>query len=323
MSIVLPLISVILPVFNAEEYVFDSVQSILNQSIDSFEIIILNDGSTDRTEDIIKSFNDERIRYFKNEENIKLINTLNLGLHLATGKYIARIDADDIALPNRFEKQVEFLENNPDYGLIGSYAQEFGDSINVVKYAVEDEDIRYAFLTHNPFIHSSVMFRSSLFNEYELQYNKKWLHVEDYDLWIRLLNFTKGKNLPEILVKYRVHNSQISHQFRELQQSNAHLIQQQYLEKNIENHNWSRFIIKLLNNEKSNISDLVNFIGEFSSKRIENKKIEDRILTQVMKAAKNQLLDCRKVTLIEQVHILTILKFYTLKQKIALLTKMF
>lgn len=323
MSIDLPLISVILPVYNAEEYIYESIQSILNQSYNTFEVIIINDGSTDSTEEIIKSFNDNRIRYYKNEKNLRLISSLNFGLQLVRGEYIARIDSDDIALPNRFEKQVEFLENNLDYGLIGCFAQEFGDSNNVIKYVVDDEDIRYAFLTHNPFIHSSVMFRSSIIKKYNLQYDKQWIHVEDYDFWIQLLNYTKGKNIPEILIKYRVHNSQISFKFRDIQKKNTQLLQEEYLEKNIEIHNYKSLIIQLLNGKKSTILEMVQFLREFPSKRFDNNDFEARIINQVFKIAKNQLLDCAKLSFKEQREVLTILKFFNLKQKIALLTKMF
>jgi glycosyltransferase involved in cell wall biosynthesis len=316
-------ISVILPVYNAEEHIAESLQSILNQSFNLFEVIVINDGSTDRTEEIVKSFDDNRIRYYKNEKNIKLIDTLNLGLQLTRGKYIARMDADDIALSNRFENQVEFLENNPDYGLIGSYAQEFGDSTNVVKYVVDDEDIRYAFLTHNPFVHSSVMFRSSLIKKYNLQYDKRWLHVEDYDFWIKLLGYTKGKNLPEIFVNYRVHNSQISFQFRDLQLKNTRLLQQQYLETKIKNDTWSSFIIKLLNGEKSDVSKLVVFLKQFPLELIEENVFTKRLENQFLKIVKNQLLESYNVSFREQCQIITILSFFTLKQKIALLTKIF
>ena len=235
MSVDLPLISVILPVYNAEEYISDAIQSVLNQSYNSFEVIVINDGSTDRTEDVVKSLNDNRIRYHKNEKNLKLISTLNLGLQLAKGKYIARLDADDLALPNRFETQIHFLESHPDYGIVGTYAEEFGTSQSILEYVTEDEDIRYAFLTHNPFIHSSVMIRKSIITEFHLYFDPKWLHVEDYGLWISLLAHAKGKIIPEVLVKYRVHESQISFKFREIQQTNGRLLQKQYLKSLIPN----------------------------------------------------------------------------------------
>ena len=115
-----PLISVILPAYNAERFLEEAIDSILAQTYKNFELIVLNDGSTDRTEEIILSYNDPRIRYIKNESNLKLIKTLNKGIALARGKYIARMDADDISLPTRFEKEIEFMEIHPDIGVCSS-----------------------------------------------------------------------------------------------------------------------------------------------------------------------------------------------------------
>ena len=105
------LISVILPAYNAEEYIYAAIDSILQQTYTNFELIVINDASTDHTEEIILSFSDKRIRYIKNEQNLKLIKTLNKGIALANGKYIARMDADDISMPNRFQIEYEFMEN--------------------------------------------------------------------------------------------------------------------------------------------------------------------------------------------------------------------
>ena len=107
-----PLVSVLMAVYNGEKYLLEAIESILNQTYTNFEFLIINDGSTDSTEEIILSYSDQRIRYIKNEQNLKLIASLNKGLDLAKGKYIARMDADDISLPDRLEKQVNFLERN-------------------------------------------------------------------------------------------------------------------------------------------------------------------------------------------------------------------
>ena len=221
-------LSVILPVYNSELYIRESIQSILNQSFSDFELIVLNDGSTDKSEKVILEFQDQRIKYVKNETNLKLIETLNLGLKLAQGKYIARIDADDVAFPDRFEKQITFLENNPDYGLVGSFAECFGDTNGILKYVEEDQDIRFALLSHNPFIHSSVIFRRSILDEHQLEFRKEQVHVEDYDLWVRILSFTKAKIIPETLIKYRMHENQISSKFRDLQNHNSENLQKKY-----------------------------------------------------------------------------------------------
>ncbi|HGF9542707.1 TPA: glycosyltransferase family 2 protein, partial [Acinetobacter baumannii] len=129
------LVSVVLPAYNAELYLKEAIDSVLSQTFTDFELIILNDGSIDRTEEIILSYNDSRIVYVKNEKNLGLIGTLNKGINLAKGKYIARMDADDICLPERFKKQVDFLEKNNEIDLIGTNAIKInnnGDRIGVI-----------------------------------------------------------------------------------------------------------------------------------------------------------------------------------------------
>ena len=113
-----PTISIILPAYNAEKYLAPAIESILQQSFKDFEFIILNDGSTDNTEKIILSYTDSRIKYIKNEKNLKLIKTLNKGIELAKGKYIARMDADDIALPTMLEECYTFFETHPEYSIV-------------------------------------------------------------------------------------------------------------------------------------------------------------------------------------------------------------
>ena len=323
MSLDLPVISVILPVYNAEEYIFDSLQSILNQSFGSFEVIVINDGSTDNSESIILQFKDIRIRYIKNEVNLKLIATLNLGLDLARGKYIARLDADDIAFPNRFEKQVAFLEKNSDYGIVGSYAKEFGKSTEVIKYVLDDESLRFALITHNPFVHSAIMFRYSIVKQYNLQFDKNCIHVEDYDLWIKILTYTKGQNIPEILVNYRVHDLQISFQYRDLQIQNTRILQTKYLDNIMYNYNnWNGLIVNLLNMKKNNISDLIKFLKYVSFIVDYQDDLQIRVVKQAVKIAKNQLLDSDFSLQLNMSDLLIILKFFTFKQKLTFLKKL-
>jgi glycosyltransferase involved in cell wall biosynthesis len=225
-----PLISILLPVYNAENYVQETIASILAQTYTHFELIVINDGSTDRSQEIIDSFNDKRIITLKNEHNIRLIATLNLGLQKAKGKYIARIDADDIMLPNRISKQVMFLEENLDYGMVGSYVQTFGDVEGSIFYPLDDASIRYTSMFYNPFVHSTVMLRASVIATNLLDYDSTMLHVEDYALWIQIMRVSKVANLPEILVRYRVHAFQISTTYSAIQQVNTMVVQQNYLQ---------------------------------------------------------------------------------------------
>lgn len=195
------LVSVVLPAYNAELYLKEALDSILQQTFTNFELIILNDGSTDSTEDIILSYEDSRIVYVKNQENLGLIGTLNKGISLAKGKYIARMDADDIALPKRLSKQISFLEANTQYGVVGAFAQII-DSKEIYKVPITNEAIKAFLYIDSPFIHPSVVIRKDLLssNLYDHQYHR----IEDYELWVRLSAQTKFYNIPEILLKYRV-----------------------------------------------------------------------------------------------------------------------
>jgi len=207
-----PLISVLMPAYNAEKYIGEAIKSVLNQTFTDFELIVINDGSTDKTEEIILSFKDERICYIKNETNLKLIATLNKGIDLALGKYIARIDADDLCLPNRFEKQIDFLENHPDYVLCGSWAHlvdSQGEKTGRVKYVNIHNLLKISLLFTVPLIHPSVMAKTDILKQFK--YSASALHTEDFDLWLRIVNAGyKIANIPEYLIKYRWHDTNIS-----------------------------------------------------------------------------------------------------------------
>ena len=201
-----PQISVLLPAFNAGKYIESSIQSILNQTYSNFELIILNDGSSDSTEEIIKSFKDSRIIYVKNEQNIGLVNTLNKGLKLANGKYIARMDADDISYIDRFSKQYLFLENNPSYIICSSSRKNFNDSNNrehISYMPVSDSAIRISSIFSSPFTHPAVMFRKEIILKNNLFYDENFKYSEDYEFWTRILKHGKGYNFNEVLLAYR------------------------------------------------------------------------------------------------------------------------
>lgn len=201
------LISVILPAYNAELYLKEAIDSILAQTFTNFELIVINDGSTDKTEEVILSYEDERVIYIKNEQNLGLIGTLNKGIGLAQGKYIARMDADDICFPQRFAKQVDFLEENQEYIICGTAAYRFYDHIsdgNAFNPPLNDENIRVRLFFNSAFIHPSVMFRADAVREHNLRFNDDYKYAEDYFFWIDLLKYGKGFNLKEKLLYYRV-----------------------------------------------------------------------------------------------------------------------
>lgn len=208
----IPKISVVMAVYNGEKYLREAIQSVLDQTYTDFEFIIINDGSTDNSEQIIKSFTDDRIKYFSKEHS-GLINSLNLGLEKSRGEFIARFDADDISEPNRLAEQIKFFENNPQDVLVGSYAtiiNEAGIKTGELNYPpISWKKIKSYSLLHNPFIHSSVMFRKALISTIG-NYNKKFKHIEDYEFWTRIIYKYPCANIPLPLIRYRLHNNQIT-----------------------------------------------------------------------------------------------------------------
>jgi glycosyltransferase involved in cell wall biosynthesis len=201
-------------VYNGERYLREAIDSILVQSFTDFELLMMNDGSTDKTVEIIKSYSDSRIRLITNEENLKLPDNLNKGIQLAQGKYIARMDADDISLPQRLQRQVDFMERNPEIGMCGTWAQEIDIDGNVLdkirEYPVHHEDIAYLLFDDFTLLHPTILFRKDAAIEHKLFYDSAYLHAEDYDLFFRASQVIKLANLPEVLFYYRQHPLQVS-----------------------------------------------------------------------------------------------------------------
>ena len=226
----LSLVSVIMPVYNGAMYLNEAITSILDQTYTNFEFIIINDGSTDDSEEIILSFDDSRIIYIKNPENYKLIKTLNIGFSLAKAKYIARMDADDISHPDRLQKQVQFLDENQEYGLIGTGVNLLhGANKSQLLYHTDHASLKFALAFYCPFIHPCVMIRKSIVENMEVVFDERFVHAEDYELWTRLAFKTKMANLPECLLDYRVHDAQISSQHYVFQTELADEIRRKYL----------------------------------------------------------------------------------------------
>jgi glycosyltransferase involved in cell wall biosynthesis len=223
------LVTVLMPVYNGQDFLKEAIESILNQTYVHLEVLIINDGSVDDSEEIILSYTDDRIVYIKNDENRGLICTLNDGMSLSKGKYIARMDADDISILDRIQKQLDFLEMNPNCGLLGSAFTIFGDKHELVKYPRENEDLKFAALFYNPFCHPSVMIRKKVFDDNKLHFKKEYIHAEEYKLWSELLLLTECYNLEDNLLMYRFHASQVSQVHRQIQLQKSSLIQNEYL----------------------------------------------------------------------------------------------
>ena len=203
-----PLISVVLPVYNVAPYIKEAINSILNQTIQDFEVLIIDDCSTDSTLTIVKDFYDERIIIVEKDENKGLIDSLNLGFKLAKGKYIARMDGDDINVQDRFEKQLQILENNPQIKACGCWLQEFGFSNKIIEHKQNHDEIVARLLVSCPMSLGAVMMDKVWALNFEFDETK--VHIEDYDFWSRSSWSGKLYNIQEVLYFYRVHKSQVS-----------------------------------------------------------------------------------------------------------------
>lgn len=202
-----PLVSVLLPVYNAGAYLAEAIESILSQTYRNFELIIINDGSTDDSATIIDRYNDPRILSIQ-QLNQGLAATLNRAINIASGIYLARQDADDFSYATRLEKQVKFLESNPDYGLVGTWSEifeEYSKTEREHRHPTENISLCFNLLFDCYFVHSSVMLRKSVFDTVGLYSVEQSRQPEDFELWSRVLKNGSFKfaNLPEILVCYR------------------------------------------------------------------------------------------------------------------------
>jgi glycosyltransferase involved in cell wall biosynthesis len=226
-----PKVTVLMPVYNGEIYLREAMDSILNQTFTDFEFLIINDGSTDKSADIIRSYRDARIRLVENEKNLGLIATLNKGIDLSRGEYIARMDCDDISLPERLGTQVEFMDRNNSIGISGTFAKAVGDESSFLyEYPVEFDKAKCVNLFTNAFAHPTVIFRKDVLVENGLKYDPAFIHAEDFDLWVRASRATLMSNIPETLVLYRIHHNQISTNFLQLQKETTRKIYQYQIE---------------------------------------------------------------------------------------------
>lgn len=206
-----PKITVLMPVYNACQFVKYSIKSLIKQSFIDFELLVIDDGSSDDTVLEIQSFKDSRIRLVKNDGNMGVAWTLNAGLDLARGEYVARMDADDICYPHRLAKQLQFMEKNPAVGVAGTWVRYFGDQPPVIDRTPLGTDVVKAFLFFdNALYHPSVILRKKLFDRFGLRYDSMYSRSEDYELWIRAAEYFPLDNLPEPLLRFRCHRGSVT-----------------------------------------------------------------------------------------------------------------
>jgi len=207
----MPKVSVIMPAYNAEKYIAEAIDSILGQTFGDFEFIILNDCSADRTEEIILSYDDPRIVYLQNEGNLGVAATLNKGLAAVKGEYIARMDADDISLPERFAKQVKYLDEHNDVAVLGCSIERFSSdrSLDIRSFSADVDSMMVDMLFACGVAHPSVMMRTEVIRSLG-GYDEEFNGLEDYELWCRVLEKHKITTLPDVLLRYRIHGSQVT-----------------------------------------------------------------------------------------------------------------
>ena len=204
-----PRVSILIPVYNAAPYVKGAVDSILNQSFRDFELIILDDASTDESAMFLDSFEDSRIVRYTSGKNVGLANILNVGIDMARGEYIARMDADDISLPTRLQTEVEYLDSHPKIDLVSCGMQQFGLADRTMSYKESFWLVCYNAFFFSPVLHASSIWRKARFEQHGLRYRQERVPSEDYDLWVRALcKGLKLINIPDVLYRYRIHGHQ-------------------------------------------------------------------------------------------------------------------
>ena len=202
-----PLVTVLLSTHNDLRFLPEAVDSILAQTLADFEFLVIDDGSTDGTREYLEALRDRRVRVVHHASNQGLTRSLNRGLSAAAGKFVARMDADDVAMPERLARQVEFLRAHPEVGVVGSsrvLVDERGQFVARAPAPEDDLSIRWKCLLGNPFAHPTVMLRLDVIDEERLRYDEAYQTAQDYELWTRLLPVTRGANLAEPLLRYRL-----------------------------------------------------------------------------------------------------------------------
>lgn len=206
-----PLVSVLMSVYNGEKYLKEAIDSVLMQTYANLELVLLDDCSTDSSLEIIHSYTDSRIRFFQNDENLGIVKTLNKMPKLAQGKFVAIIDCDDVMYPQKIERQIQYLLDNPNCGVCGTWTQKIsakGRHIGKIQLPVRSDDAKINLCFQSSFVHSSVMMRKEIL--LQEMYDENFSTAQDFDLWTRLAERTDFYNAPQMLTGYRWHENNAS-----------------------------------------------------------------------------------------------------------------
>lgn len=222
-------ITVLMPVYNGAKYLKETIDNVLSQTFRDFVFLIINDGSTDETELVIQSYSDDRIKYLKNEANLGLVKTLNKGIDMVETEFLARMDADDLWVETKLEKQIEVLDRRPEIGICGTSIRKFGTYEADFIFPQNNEELKVGFLFYCCMSHPSVVFRMSFLKNTGLRYRPDYFPAEDYKMWVDALSSTQIYNIPEILVFYRQHDSQITQDSNKNQVDKSNVIRAELL----------------------------------------------------------------------------------------------
>lgn len=208
------LLSVIIPVYNAEKYLITCLDSIKSQTYKNYEVIIIDDASTDDSQGIMKKYakTDKRFRVYINNLNLRITKTLNKGIKIAKGKYILRMDADDWCYPERFEKQFKYMEKHPDIGVSGGTIEVCDKNLNIInkrKYPLSDSEVRKIIFRYSPFAHPATIWNAKLMKKIG-GYNPNIPLSQDYELYFRIGNISKFGNIKDTILKLRTHDDSSS-----------------------------------------------------------------------------------------------------------------
>ena len=278
-----PLVTVLMTVYNREN-VSATVESILRQTYQNLEFLIVDNASTDRTRDVIEALNDGRIKLVVNEQNYGQTYSLNRGLCLAKGKYIARIDSDDIALPDRIEKQVHFLENNPDYCLVGSFVRYINDDDELtveMNMPTSDLGMRVMQKIACAMYHPAAMYRRDVIVSNNIKYDPNIHMAEDYDMWRNLMHHGKALNLPEVLLYYRKGNNNDSSKHAQLMYEECFEVRKQICKEDKDIHMLR--IIEIEEKHNKHVWDVVRivlYLKKYVKRNIDNETVDYRIINR-------------------------------------------
>lgn len=277
-----------MPAYNTDKFIGDSIGSVLNQTFNDFELIIINDGSTDNTKKVVESFDDTRIKYFENKNNSGIVYSRNRGLDLVQGDFVAMLDADDIAHPEKFQLQIDFLKQNKEFGMIGSWAKFIDPNGRSIpgkwKLNASPEMIPAIMLFKNYFLQSAVVYTKDCIKNY--RFKEGFDILEDYLIWLDIIKNYKTWNLPKYLVDYRIHPEGVTKKHKEEKfekEKEVYRIQLRELgiqpsQQELELHSIIR------NNEPNNEIEILNQIEKWLLKII-NSNNQTKVFNQKMLAS--------------------------------------